>query len=155
MLAGEVLRRRERIGRLEDEIADLEAKMAALDEAMQLADSRVDPTAAGVVRATSGRYRGRGSLTNYVLDQIVAAGDAGIDTLTLCLMAMSYFEVPAESKADFLKFRAFSIGDALQRLARRGVIEHAPRPAGGTAPAVWFVKRDETLEQLASRARKS
>ena len=43
MLAGEVLRRRERIGRLEDEIADLEAKMAALDEAMQLADSRVDP----------------------------------------------------------------------------------------------------------------
>lgn len=155
MLAGEVLKRRERIGRLGDEIADLEAKIAALDEAMQLADSRVDPTAAGVVRATSGRYRGRGSLTNYVLDQIVAAGDAGIDTLALCLMAMSYFEVPAESKADFLKFRAFSIGDALQRLARRGVIEHAPRPAGGTAPAVWFVKRYETLEQLASRTRKS
>ncbi len=153
MLAGEVLRRREHIGRLEDEIAALEAQMAALDQTMQLADSRVDPTSAGVVRATSGRYHGLGSLTTYVRDQIVAAGDAGIDTLTLCLRAMLHFELPAESKADFLKFRAVSIADALRRLARRGVIEHAPRPAGGTAPAVWFVKRDETLEQLASRTR--
>jgi hypothetical protein len=53
MLAGDVLRRREHIGRLEDEIDALEAKVAALDETMRLADSRIDPTAAGVVR-TSG-----------------------------------------------------------------------------------------------------
>lgn len=155
MLAGEVARRREHIVRLQDEIAGLEAKLAALDKTMQLADSRVDPTAAGVVRATNGRYHGRGSLTTYVHDQIVAAGEAGIDTLTLCLRAMSYFEVPADSKADLLQFRAFSMGGALRRLALRGAIEHAPRLVGGTAPAVWFVKRDENLDQVARRTRKS
>lgn len=155
MLAGEVLRRRESIVRLAEEIAGLEAKMAALDETMQLTDSRVDPAAAGVVRATSGRYHGRGSFTKFVRDQIVSAGDAGIDTLVLCLRAMAYFDVPADSELDVRRFRNSSLRDALRRLLSQGVIERAPRRRGGPTPTVWLAKRDESLDQLARRTRKS
>ena len=152
MLVGEVLRRRESIARLVEEIADLEAKMTALDEAMRLADSRVDPAAAGVVRAISGRYHGRGSFTKFVRDQILDAGDAGVDTLALCLRAMSYFDVPADSELDVRRFRTSSLRDALRRLLGQGVIERAPRRRGGTAPTVWLAKREESLAQLARRA---
>lgn len=155
MLAGEVLRRRESIARLVEEIADLEAKVAALDEAMQLADSRINPAAAGVVRATSGRYHGRGSFTKFVRDQIVSAGDAGVDTLALCLRAMSYFDIPADSELDVRRFRNSSLRDALRRLLSQGVIERAPRRHGGPTPTVWLAKRDEGLDQLARRAEKS
>ena len=152
MLAGEVARRREHIVRLQDEIAGLEARMAALDETMQLVDSRVDPAAGGVVRATSSRYHGRGSLTAFIRDQILAAGSKGIDTLTLCSLTMAHFEVPVVSKADVLRFRAVTIKDALIRLTRQGVIERAPRRHGGRTPAVWYPTRDKPLAQLAGLA---
>ena len=53
MLVGEIQRRQERIARLEAEIATFQGKVDAFDAALQLTDDRVEPYAAGAVRATA------------------------------------------------------------------------------------------------------
>ena len=151
MLAGEIERRRERIARLEAEAATLQEKLDALDAALELTDDRVDPAAAGVVRATAERYGERGALIAFVRDQVLSAGEAGVDTVSLCLRAIARFSVPVDSQADVNRYRD-SISWCLRQLTQRRIVEVAFRSRGGHVPSVWRAKRAPTLADLAVRA---
>lgn len=142
MLLGEIRRREENVARLQNELSDLQGKVNDLDRTIARCDSRADPQASGVVRATSERYGGRGALAAFLREQVLAAGDQGIDTRTLCLQAMARFGLPVDMEADVNRFRANSIKGRLRHLAAKGEIEQAPRPKAGTIPAVWRPKRN-------------
>jgi hypothetical protein len=83
MLTGEVQRLQELINPFQAEIDEYAQKIAALDAAMELAESRINPGALGCVRAHSKQYGGRGGLTQFLQSEVFAAGDAGIDTVKL------------------------------------------------------------------------
>lgn len=83
MLCGEVDRRDEVIRRLQGERTAFVERIKSLDATMALIDSRLNPAAGGMVRATAGRYGPRGGLIRFVLAQLVAAGPAGLDSRSI------------------------------------------------------------------------
>lgn len=74
MLLGEVQQREIRIQRLSAEVEQARGKIAALDTAMALFDSRVNPGAGGVINGIAEKYGGRGGLQRFLLAQVAAAG---------------------------------------------------------------------------------
>lgn len=151
MLAGEIQRRQESIDRLTAEQAGLQKKVAAFDQALALCDDRVDPLAAGIVRATAERYGGRGALIGFVRDQVLGAGDAGVDTVSVCLRAIARFAVPVESKDDVHRYRD-NVSWCLRQLTRQDVIEVLFHSRGGHVPSVWRRKSAVTLADLAAQS---
>ena len=150
MLVGEIQRRQERIARLEAEIATFQGKVDAFDAALQLTDDRVEPYAAGAVRATAERYGGQGALITFIRDEVLAAGDVGIDTVSLCLRVIARFGIPVDTQADVSRYRD-TVAWCLRRLTRQGILEAAFKSRGGHVPSVWRGKRAPTLADLAKR----
>lgn len=151
MLVGEIQRRRERIARLEAEVAELQSKAGAFDMALELVDERVEPSAGGAVRATAERYGQRGALIHFIRDQVVSAGEAGIDTVSLCLRVIARFSIPVDTQADVNRYRD-TVSWCLRRLTERGILERAFHSRGGHVPSVWRAKRGPSLADLAERA---
>ncbi len=152
MLAGEIHTRERSIARYQAELVDLRDKVAALDRTLALTDARVNPAAGGVVRATTGRYKGRGSLIAFVRDAVLASGSQGIDTTSLARLVISEFEIPAETGVDVQRYKQNSLKSALRKLSRQGDIELAPRAPGGRTPGVWRPKQGSSLADLARLA---
>lgn len=153
MLAGEVLRRQERISALQTEVDQFSQKIAALDSAMALADTRVNPAALGTVTATAERYGGWGGLTEFLESEIRTAGNAGIDTIQLTLRAACRFSIPLVALRDRSRY-SDTITWTLRALRKKGVIENSLVSRGGHTPSVWRLKHelasfDELLNQSA------
>lgn len=153
MLAGEVLRRQERIAALQRESDQFSQKIAALDSALALADARVNPEALGAVKATAERYEGWGGLTRFLVSEIRAAGEAGIDTTELARRAACRFGVPVESRQDLSRYRD-SITWTLRDLRKKRLIENVYVSRGGHKPSVWRERTEAGLfeELLQQRA---
>lgn len=147
MLVGEMERRRERIARIEGELSALQSKVESFDRALALCDDRVDPEAAGTVRATRERYGENGVLIRFVRDQVLGAGDAGVDTRSICLGAIAKFGIPVDSSRDVSKYRD-TIGWCLRRLEDQDIIEVAKRSRGGHVPSTWRRRQETTLADL-------
>ena len=148
---GEVQRREVRINRLTSEAERLQTRIAALDSAMALFDSRVDPQAGGTVKAIGDRYEGRGGLRRFLLAQVADAGAQGIDTVTLTIRAASRFGIVIDSMKDRNTYRD-TIGWALRDFRRKGTMENATTSRGGHTASTWRLKRQTSIHELAVKA---
>lgn len=150
MLVGEIERRQERIDRLAAEQRALQEKIDALDVTIARCDERINAAAAGTVRATTHHYSGWGSLKAFLKACILAAGDAGVDTTTLCHRTIAHFNLQqVVTPAEIVVYRRNSLHSALRQLREEGTIEPIPRRQGSADPAVWRPKRPVTLADLA------
>lgn len=148
MLAGEVLRRQERIASLQAELNQYSQKVAALDSALALADDRVNPEALGAVKATSERYGGWGGLTQFLESEIRAAGITSIDTVQLTLRAACKFSIPLESSGDLRRY-GYTVRWALRELRKKGTIENIEFRSGGQKPSTWRTREKfDSVEEL-------
>ena len=148
MLAGEVLRRQERISALQTEVGQFSQKIAALDSAMALADTRVNPAALGAVKATAERYGGWGGLTQFLEAEVRAAGITGIDTVQLTLRAACKFSIPLDALQDRSRY-SDTLTWTLRALRKKGVIENSCVSRGGHTPSVWRTRQKcDSFEEL-------
>lgn len=152
MLVGEVQRRETRITRLTAEAEHLRSNIAALDVAMALFDSRLDPRAGGAVKGFAGKYGDRGGLQRFLLAQVAAAGAQGVDTVTLTIQAASRFFVVIDSVQDRNTYRD-TVSWTLRDLRRRGVLENGFVSRGGHTPSTWRMKSQSSLEALVAKAK--
>ena len=152
MLLGEVQRRETRIACLTAEAQSLRSKIAALDAAMALFDSRVDPRAGGTVKGFSEKYGGRGGLQRFLLAQVAAAGAQGTDTVTLTIQAAARFGVVIGSIKERNTYRD-TVSWTLRDLRRKGIVENGVVSRGGHTPSTWRMKSQPGLQDLAARAK--
>lgn len=147
MLCGEVDRRDEVIRRLQGERTAFVERIKSLDATMALFDSRLDPAAGGMVRATAGRYGPRGGLIRFVLEQLVAAGPAGLDSRSIRERASVHFNVQVDTAAQRDSFRD-TVGWTLRDLFQRKLIEVVSDSRGGRRPKVWRIAAGPTFADL-------
>ena len=147
MLCGEVARRDEVVRRLQTERAAIVERIQALDSTMEMFAPQLNPGAAGAVRATAGRYGPRGGLTSFLLEQVMSAGENGVDTRTLRERAAVRFAVDVGEHPNFASFRD-TIGWSLRFLERKGLIAGIAASKGGHRPKVWRAVNGPTFANL-------
>lgn len=151
MLAGELQWRQSVVKALLTEIGDLRTRIEALDSAMALFDDRVDPAAAGTVRATKERYGSRGGLRRFLLEDLQQAGTGGRDTATLTIRAAAKFQVPIHTTEDRRRYMD-AILWTLRDLRSKGEVEKAYVSKGGRSSSIWCLARTTSLDDLRKQA---
>jgi hypothetical protein len=144
MLAGRGQRHQEQIAALLVEVERCSQKVAALDSAIALADSRVNPSALGCVNAHTAKYGGRGGLTSFIESEVYAAGTTGISTGKLTLLAASRFDIHIAKPDDLNNYR-YTVRNRLRALRGRGVIDSQPTISGGRKSTIWSKRTDAGL----------
>ena len=96
--------------------------LVALDAAINLVNKRINPTAAGVVNASQGKYGECGGLRKYVSAVLEATYPAPVTMLDLMQSVVTQFGVKAVAPADRKALRS-SIRCALQWLLQQGRVE--------------------------------
>jgi DNA-binding transcriptional ArsR family regulator len=144
MLAGEIQRRHKRIAALNLQVLNYSEKLAALDEAIALANSHVNPEALGCVKAHSQKYGGRGGLTSFLVSELCAAGNAGISAVDLTRLAAIKFEIEITTTRDLKIYRS-TITRRLRALRDTGVIESVSEARGWQESTIWRKRTDDGL----------
>ena len=127
------------------------ARIAALDTTIGLASADlVAPSAAGTVRAFSGRYGQRGDLKAFIIDELRKAAPSAVATSTIVRGAIAnfglIFPTPGEQKA----FMKNTITPQLTRLREQGLVEALHTKSRGAAEGSWRWKAGyPTLADLA------
>ena len=147
MLCGEVDRRDEAIRRLQREREALAERISALDVTMTMFEPRLDTGAAGTVRAIAGRYGPRGGLTSFVLEQLRAAGESGLDTKVLVERCAVRFKVALDEHPNVRSFKD-TIRWSLRFLAKCSLIELVSEARGPYHPQVWRAASGPTFTDL-------
>ena len=135
-MAGEAERLQLELARLQVELPAVLNKLAALDATMASLDHSVPPTAAGTVKV-QGQHGPRGALKQCVLEQLEAAGRAGVDVSTLALQVATALGVELPTKKDFSAFRRDYVYVVLKRAKADGLAEVLAESPGGQVPSVW------------------
>jgi hypothetical protein len=144
MLAGEFRRLRDLINPLQAEMEQCAITMAAMDSAIAQLESRVNPGALGCVNAHSKQYGGRGGLRQFLQSEVLAAGNAGIDTVKLTLKAAQRFEFQIVTPACMERHRR-NIRRTLLTLQKKGVIESIGPIRVSGKPVIWRKRADDDL----------
>jgi hypothetical protein len=136
MVAGELHRRPGQIEALIAEVASYSEKLAALDTAIAIADSRVNASALGCIRAHHKKYGGRGELTKFIFAEVCAAGDDGISTEGIAQLAATRFSVLLFRTEERKNYRE-TVRTRLRGLQDKGEIESTPSISDGKKVRVW------------------
>lgn len=136
MLRGEVDRRDEVISRLQSERAALVERIRSLDTTMAAFEPRLNPGAAGTVRAIAGRYGPRGGLTSFLLEQLTGAGSGGLSSKVLMERSAVRFAVLWDEHPNKRSFKD-TIRWSLRFLCSRRQIELVSEARGPYHPQVW------------------
>ena len=147
MLCGEVDRRDEAIRRLQGERELLTERIRALDSTMAMFEPRLDAGAAGTVRAIAGKYGPRGGLTAFLLEQLKAAGDPGLNTKVLIERCAVRFKVALDEHPNLKSFKD-TIRWSLRFLAGHAQIELLAEARGPYHPQVWRAVTGPTFADL-------
>lgn len=99
-----------------------QASLDALDATMGLVNTRLEPTAAGVVDAWAGKYGKRGALGKFVEDTLRQAAPEPLTTTVLINLSSRQFGLTFALPKDRRNFRK-SVSSALSALLKRGCIE--------------------------------
>lgn len=127
---------REQCERLEQELSRLQLKIEgavvsanrtqasldALDATMGLIDTRLEPTAAGVVNAWAGKYGKRGALGAFIEQALRQASPEPLTMTILINLAAKQFELTLPTPRDRRSLRK-SVNSALRALLKRDRIE--------------------------------
>lgn len=131
-------------------MATLRSRVSALDETMALFAPSLNPAAAGSVHASAGKYGVFGGLTAFVREQLEAATDNGVDTVTLMERAAVRFAVDLRLPGARKRFKD-TVAWSLRHLQRSGAIEVAKDSRGGRRPKVWRAAGKAALRDLAAQ----
>lgn len=99
-----------------------QASLAALDATMGLVNTRLEPTAAGVVDAWAGKYGKRGALGAFVEETLRQAAPEPLTTTVLINLASRQFGLTFTLPKDRRNFRK-SVSSALSALLKRDLVE--------------------------------
>jgi hypothetical protein len=140
------------IGRL---VANKKAALNALDATINLVDSRVEPTAAGLVHAWAGKYGARGAFSAFLVQTLKDAFPAPMTTQLLSNLAVSEFGLGREQTFHLGEFRR-SLGRRLRHLRSQNLICVLPsRSVSAVGIWRWNDNPTPTLEQLAAQVQET
>lgn len=136
-------------------LAEKRARLSALDTAIGLASGDlVAPSAAGTVRAFSGRYGKRGDLKAFIIDELQKAAPAAVATSTIVLGAVAHFGLVFPTIGELKAFMKNSVTPQLTRLREQGLVEALHTKSRGTSEGSWRWKASyPTLAELAQQVR--
>ena len=101
----------------------------------------------GTVRAFAGKYGPRGGLTAFLLEQLKAAGDPGLNTKVLIERCAVRFKVALDEHPNLKSFKD-TIRWSLRFLAAHAQIELISEARGPYHPQVWRAVTGPTFADL-------
>lgn len=136
-------------------LAEERARIAALDTSIGLVSGDlVAPSAAGTVRAFSGRYGKRGDLKAFIIDELQKAAPAAVATSTIVFGAIANFGLIFPTIGELKAFMKNSVTPQLTRLREQGLVEALHTKSRGASEGNWRWKASyPTLADLAQQVR--
>lgn len=133
--------------------SEKQARLAALDTAIRPASAdQVSPTAAGTVRAFSGRYGKRGGLKSFIVKCLKDAAPGAAETWTVVESAIAHFNLDLPTRAERQAFMRNTVTPQLFRLTEHGLVEALHTGKRGALEGRWRWKSAyPTLKALTRR----